>query len=74
MILFDVINGKFIPKKLETLRPELKKYIGRTFEWQYLWTYEDGVYEGQNCFQVVGNQNNELFHSVPEEDIEVLEK
>jgi hypothetical protein len=43
----------FKPKKLETLKPELKQFIGKQFTFLSVFIQDEGVYQDQWCFEVV---------------------
>ena len=68
------VRARFEPKRMETLRPEARPFIGRTFEWMASWkiTEEDGgPYVGQWAFTLSYSPENEglNFGWAPEEDL-----
>ena len=72
----DTIIARFAPKRLETLRPCMRPFIGRVFQWRYLWTAdEDETYAGQDCWAMDYKHEVELPDDVigrwcPDEDLE----
>ncbi len=50
---FDKIEGVLSPKHLETLREEVKQYIGKKCTFQALWIIETGQYTGQRAFRML---------------------
>lgn len=64
---FKKIKAKFIPKIIDTLLPENKKFIGKTLEFQYLWVVESGPYENQWALI-----SKDIPGWIPEEDLEII--
>ena len=69
------LRARFEPKRLDTLRPEARPFVGQTFKWMASWkiTEEDGgPYVGQWAFTLSYssvNEGQQNFGWVPEEDL-----
>jgi len=73
----DIIYGDFQPRKLSSLRPEVKEDIGKPFKFKYLWLMdEDDPYPNQAAFQVYDLDGSLALDGywVPEEDIDIAEE
>jgi hypothetical protein len=75
----DTIIARFQPKRTETLRECMLPYIGQVFEFQHVWTAEEGeTYAGQGCWVMSPKYNDDLPRGVvglwiPREDLEELD-
>ena len=69
---FKKVIAIYKPKRLDTLRPEYVKNIGKEFKFQYSWIQEKGdSYEGQ---WVLTNHSGDFIKWVPECDLEMIKR
>jgi hypothetical protein len=68
------VTARFNPKRLESLKPELKSAIGVVAKFRYAWTIDEddgGPYVGQIAFLTDDERFQHLW--IPTEDLEFLE-
>lgn len=66
----DKVTARFEPKRLDTLRPQLKHLIGQTFVWRFNGWMEEGTYKDQVTW-LHNDYPNDPFEGywIPDEDL-----